>query len=216
MKPSSSSEERLTLRQRFRSATREAILEAAAAVFSAGGAAPRMEDIAAEAGIAVGTVYNYFADRTALMSALLETRTRALLEALDAAPAGAAATAAARAPAAAFQIELEHFVTALAGHLDANRALFSALLDEERHHGIDARAATRRRTLLEQLLRRAEQLIASGMSSGALRKGDPAVYAALLVGMVRGMATSALTRDDARFADGIGDLVRLFLHGAAR
>jgi AcrR family transcriptional regulator len=42
-----------------------------------------MEDIAAAAGIAVGTLYNYFEDRRALIAAVLEVRTRALIDALD-------------------------------------------------------------------------------------------------------------------------------------
>jgi len=53
-------------------------------VFSAGGATQaRMEDIAARAGVAVGTVYNYFEDRTALVNALLEGRRRDMFDALD-------------------------------------------------------------------------------------------------------------------------------------
>ena len=94
MNLASSSEPRLKLRDRLRGATRDAILEAAAAVFSAGGATQaRMEDIAASAGVAVGTVYNYFEDRTALVTALLDARRRDMFEALDAAVSPASAGA---------------------------------------------------------------------------------------------------------------------------
>src|SRR5450759_1515604 len=86
MKTDSLSESQLILRQQFKTATRDAILDAAASTFARDSAAPvRMEDIAARAGIAVGTLYNYFQDRSALVNALLELRTRALLDCLDAA-----------------------------------------------------------------------------------------------------------------------------------
>ncbi len=80
-----------TLRHRLRQSTRDAILEAAATAFNGqGAAAARMEDIAAGAGIAVGTLYNYFRDRSALVSAVLQSRTQGLLDALDEAVADAA------------------------------------------------------------------------------------------------------------------------------
>ena len=80
-----------TLRHRLRQSTREAILDAAATAFNGHGrSAARMEDIAAGAGIAVGTLYNYFRDRSALVSAVLQSRTQGLLDALDEVVADAA------------------------------------------------------------------------------------------------------------------------------
>jgi AcrR family transcriptional regulator len=215
MNPASSSEPRLRLRERLRGATRDAILEAAAAVFSAGGATQaRMEDIAASAGVAVGTVYNYFEDRTALVSALLDARRRDMFDALDSAVSPAAAIGADK--NRGFEAELERFVAPLARHFDANRALLSVLLDEELQRGIDAKVASRRRTIQQEVLDRAERLMAKGIRSHALQKGDPAVYAAMLVGMVRGVATSALAHPDARVADSAREMVRVFLKGASR
>jgi AcrR family transcriptional regulator len=216
MNASSSSEPRLKLRDRLRGATRDAILEAAAAVFSAGGAThARMEDIAASAGVAVGTVYNYFEDRTALVTALLDARRRDMFDALDAAVSPAAAGAADK-TTRGFEAELERFVAPLARHFDANRALLSVLLDEELNRGIDAKVASRRRTILQEVLDRAERLMAKGIRGHVLQKGEPAVYAAMLVGMVRGIATSALEHPDARVADSARAIVRVFLKGASR
>jgi DHA2 family multidrug resistance protein len=199
MKTASSSEHRFRLRERLRDATREAILDAAASVFTSDGAASaRMEDIAAAAGIAVGTLYNYFEDRAALVTALLEIRTRALLDALDAAVAESEAAH----RGAGFEDELDRFVGALATHFDANRALLTVLFDEERDRGLDVHAASRRRTTVQEVFVRAERLMARGIRRRALQKGDAALYAALLVGMVRGVATSALARRDARLAAG--------------
>src|SRR5213075_2474646 len=63
------------LRDRLKEATSDAILTSAERVFAEQGLhTARMEDIAATAGVSVGTLYNYFADRGALFSALLELR----------------------------------------------------------------------------------------------------------------------------------------------
>jgi AcrR family transcriptional regulator len=216
------------LRDRFRAATREAILDAAARLLTTEGAAyARMEDIAASAGVAVGTVYNYFEDRTALVTALLESRTKSLFDALDGSTGQAGVPSeldegsergakGASAGAAAFEAELGRFVSAVAGHFDTNRFLLTVLLEEERHRGVDARAASRRRTVFEELLARAERLMSKGIRMRAIRKGDPALYASLLVGMLRGVAMSVLVRGEAFAASGTDGIVRVFMNGAAR
>ena len=206
MNTSSHTEPALTLRDRFKTATRAAILEAAASSFASDGATGvRMEDIAARAGIAVGTLYNYFQDRSTLVGAVLELRIRALLDGLDAAVN----------VDAPFRERLGRFVQALAGHFEANRPLLSILLDEERSHGHDARTASRKRSFHRELLARAERVLAKGVRDGALRAGDPGAYAALLVGMVRGMVSSTLT-GQARFGDAASEIVSVFLNGAGR
>ncbi|MEZ5420365.1 MAG: TetR/AcrR family transcriptional regulator [Vicinamibacterales bacterium] len=212
MNASSSSESGFTLRRRLKLATRDAILDAAAAAFASDGAGHvRMETIASRAGVAVGTVYNYFTDRTALVNALLETRTQGLIDALDATSAGGAAS-----PAERFTAELDGFVAALARYVDANRSLLNVLLEEEAQRGIDSKSAQRRRSVLGQVLERAERLMTRGMKARALQKGDPVVYASLLLGMVRGIGGASLARRDGRVADSTGAIVRIFLHGAAR
>lgn len=201
-----------TLRHRLRQSTRDAILEAAANAFSGhGAAAARMEDIAAGAGIAVGTLYNYFRDRNALVSAVLQSRTQGLLDALDEAVADAAR---ADTPAR-FGADLRRFVAILTRHCDANRALMLAVIDEGLHHGLDATAVNRQHTVATQLMARAGRLLASGVESGALRRAEPSLYAAMLLGMVRGVAMTALVRGEAGLAERSDALVGVFLGGAA-
>ncbi|MFN8064017.1 MAG: helix-turn-helix domain-containing protein [Vicinamibacterales bacterium] len=223
MNPASSADARVSLRTRFRTATREAILEAAAELLGAdGAAATRMEDIAAKAGVAVGTVYNHFEDRAALVSALLETRTRSLLEQLDTVvtpaqkPRAAVLGHARQDPAGLFAQELRQFVSILARHVDMNRFLLTVLHDEERQRGIDARSATRRRTMLEELLARAGQLMDKGLRTRVLRREPAALYAAMLVGMMRGVWLGALTDRHAPADACTEAIVRLFMSGAAR
>ncbi len=220
MNPASSPDSKVSLRERFRTATREAILEAAADLLGAdGGAQTRMEDIAARAGVAVGTVYNYFEDRKALVSALLESRTRSLLTELDAVVAPDRATvapAAAVSPTEAFQAELAHFVEALGRHVESNRFLIGVLHEEEQLRGIDPKAATRKSTMLDELLSRAERLMEKGMKTKVLRKADPAFYAAMFIGMLRGVALSSLRQCQPVTTGRKDAVVQLFMTGAAR
>src|ERR1700761_5420340 len=70
----------LRRRDEARALFRNAILDAAEAVFAERGFhGARIQDIAERARIAVGTVYNHFADKDEVLSALLEERTEGLL-----------------------------------------------------------------------------------------------------------------------------------------
>lgn len=202
------------MRDRFRAATREAILEAAAGLLTTDGAAHiRMEDIAGRAGIAVGTLYNYFEDRPALVRALFDTRSQVLFDALDA-----------RKPRSfrssdtptAFAAELTAFVAPVIEHFNTSRFLLHIMLEEQRHRGVDPHGVSRRRTLLGELFTRAERLASQGIRVHALRKGSPRTYAALLVGMIRGVLSAALERGDELPPDAATDIVRVFMTGAGR
>lgn len=201
-------------RERSRESTRDAILDAAARSFNAGGAgAVRMEDIAAQAGIAVGTLYNYFRDRQALVASLLQSRTQSLLDALDA--AGAAGANGGQPTAATVNTELHQFVSILVSHWDANRLLLTLMVEDLLHKGADAYAVNREHTVATQLLARGQQLMARGIEAGVLQPADTGVYAAMLLGMVRGVVTKALVRGEDGFAHQSGEIVRVFLRGAA-
>jgi AcrR family transcriptional regulator len=204
----------LSLRERLRASTRDAILDSAAHAFnSSGAAAARMEDIATGAGIAVGTLYNYFHDRQALVQAVLQSRTQGLLDALD-----EAVTAVAAAPAidaACFAAGLGRFVAILTGHCEANRALMLAVIDEGLQHGVDAPAVNRQHTVATQLMARAGRLLTLGVDSGVLRRAEPSLYAAMLLGMVRSVTVTALVRGDVGLAERSAAILQVFLGGAA-
>ena len=204
-----------SLRVRLRESTRDAILDAAASVFNTGGAgAMRMEDIAARAGIAVGTLYNYFRDRQALVASLLQSRTGNLLAALDAAAAHACKHGATP-TAESVSVELHQFVTTLVTHWHANRVLLTLMIEDVLQRGADANAVNREHTVATQLLARANKLMARGIEAGVLRPADTGVYAAMLLGMVRGVVTSALVRGEPRFAHQSSEIVRVFMRGAS-
>src|SRR3954462_8190003 len=72
------------LRTRVRDLKIDAILAAAESTFAEDGLhSARMETIASRAGMAVGTLYNFFKDRETLIEALIEMRSVALVSELD-------------------------------------------------------------------------------------------------------------------------------------
>lgn len=62
------------LREKLKESTREAILEAAVAIIISKSGDIRMEDIAEKAGVAIGTLYNYFENRQKLIETIIEKR----------------------------------------------------------------------------------------------------------------------------------------------
>src|SRR5580698_10064279 len=72
------------LRDKVRGLVRDELLSAAEAVFAEEGLqTAKVESIAARAGVSVGTVYNYFSDRKALVDAVMEHRKHELISRLD-------------------------------------------------------------------------------------------------------------------------------------
>src|SRR6476646_4416802 len=75
-----------TLRDRIRETTVQTILAAAEEVFAdAGFHAAKMGDIAAKAGVSVGTLYDHVEDREALLAGLLAAESEELIGRIDAA-----------------------------------------------------------------------------------------------------------------------------------
>jgi AcrR family transcriptional regulator len=84
MKPDSLRESNVQpLRSKVRAMVAKTILDAAEQVFSEGGLDARLEDVAVRAGVAVGTLYNHFTDRQALVDALLESHRAELKQRLN-------------------------------------------------------------------------------------------------------------------------------------
>lgn len=194
------------LRERFREETRTAILVAAEeALVQDGVHGARMEAIAKRAGIAVGTVYNYFTDREELVSALLDLRRKELIERLD-----SAMEAETDAP---FEAQLERYVRTVLDHLESHRPLFRLLLHEE--IGVASKAGSKR-TMLRELVSRAERLTSVGVEQGALAPEDAPLYGAALVGILRGVSLRAIESGDGALGDTVAPLTRFFLYGSAR
>lgn len=196
------------LRDRLKEATADAILSAAEQVFAEQGLhAARMEDIALRAGVSVGTLYNYFADRGALFSELVESRGRELIQRVD----GALDVG-----GASFEAELESLFRALFEHFEEHRPFLSIVLAGEHAH--DSRTpVTKSRDTMRALYERFEHVVAHGLSSGVLAPDSSALYAALLMGMARGVLMRSLYDSSlGSTAPRAREVVRLFLRGARR
>jgi AcrR family transcriptional regulator len=205
-KTSPAAEEPRSLRERVREATRQALLEAAEQTFAEQGIeGARIEDIAARAGIAVGTFYNYFQDRDDLLAALAAARRETLVERLDA--------AAAVTKGEPWQAQLLGFLRALLEHLESHRRFFSIILQAE------TRLSSRPPfgSAMDEVYERAERLIRRGIRLGILRRDEMDLLPSLLVGMLR----AVLIRDrhvesPTPLPELAGPLCRLFLDGAAK
>lgn len=190
------------LRDRLREATSAAILAAAEAAFAEVGLrAARMEQIAARAGVAVGTLYNHFEDKDALVRALIETRRRDLLDRIDAALEGAEALP--------FDAQLRRFLAALFAHGAQHGALLAALVQAGEGPAQTTSA------LVTTLNERAATLMARGVASGALRPEVANLHAIAFVGIARAAFLRALQeRPGAVGEEDVTPLVDLFLRGA--
>jgi AcrR family transcriptional regulator len=163
-----------------------------------------MEVIAKAAGIAVGTLYNYFADRQELIEALLALRRGELIARLD-----AALEESAEQP---FERRLEAFLGAALSHFREHREFIALLVHDELSPGQGSRWS-----MVMALRARAERLIASGLEAGLLRAEDRATYPHLLIGLLKGLIETALESDEVELAATLLEpAVRCFLYGAAQ
>lgn len=191
------------LRARFRSETRRAILEAAEQVLSAEGAhAARVEDIAHAAGVAVGTVYNYFTDRQTLLHELFRATREELIVRID---------AALEEKSAPFEQQVRGFFRAAFDHCDRHRGVVRLLFEEE----LAVQKAEGRRSAMRELSLRASELVQRGVRAGILRAEDAGVYPAALLGMIRGNLAQAIYQSNPEpLVTRVDPLTRLFLRGA--
>jgi AcrR family transcriptional regulator len=207
---SSTGRQVLPLRERLKGETQRAILEAAEEVFGQSGlSGARMEDIAARAGVSVGTLYNHFADRDALLKALIVTRRQELLERLDSVLASSEKDG--------FGAQLEQFVRAVLEHFDSHKAFLAIVLESEhmRAPEIPVARGSRPNTALVEILRRVEELLVRGRIVGILRPEGAEMFPAFLMGLLKGTLSRELLAPTAvPLVTRAPALVLFFLHGA--
>src|SRR5260221_5573328 len=173
-------------RDEARALFRNAILDAAEAVFAERGFhGARIQDIAPRARIAVGTVYNHFAQKDDVLSALLEERTEELLAQLLARgddPKG-------------FERRLQTRVARMLAHVEQHRAFFAIASEHGLFAGTaapGARAATRRLQTVEKFRAGFTALVEEGIASGDLEPIDAEALARFLGGTMRAFVLSSL------------------------
>jgi AcrR family transcriptional regulator len=190
------------LRDRLRQEASRAILDAAEAVLAEEGLHARMEHIAARAGVAVGTLYNHFEHRDALLGALLEARREAALARVDAAVAAAAA---AGGDAVA---QLRGLLVAVAEHARAHGRFLAVLAAAGEGPGRPSPQ------LQAELVARAEAILSRGIAAGALRADPAGVFGAALIAMARVVLLRALDGTAVDPDAALEAVLELFLRGA--
>src|SRR5438445_13621568 len=115
-----------SLRARFKVTVTGAILDAAEELAAEVGVpGTNLQAVAKRAGVAVGTIYNHFEDRSELFAELFARRREELLETLDAATKTVAR--------AGFEAQLEAHVRTVFSYFDTRRAFLRLALDGQAH-----------------------------------------------------------------------------------
>lgn len=155
------------LRERLRAETARAISAAAEQVFAEKGLhEARMEEIAALAGVSVGTVYNHFEDREALLAELLESRRKELAQRLDKALA-----AAAQEP---FEEQLRRFAGEVFDHFENHRQFLAIMLEG------DSARLTHPSEAMREIRARVDALVRRGVQKKALRAARAPLWPVML------------------------------------
>jgi AcrR family transcriptional regulator len=199
-----------TLRSRHKEVTATAIMMAAEEVFADQGLhAAHVGDIAAKAGVAVGTLYNHFEDRDALLAGLLDARKAELLERLDQALAEDA-----KAP---FEAQLRSFLQAYFEYYRAHRRFLSIAIQGElgKYSSTYPCSAAKPAEMVNQFHIRMSKLAKRGIQQKVLSQALADLYPSLLFGLIRAL----LVRDfyfgkDPTPAD-VDRMASFFLRGGA-
>lgn len=188
------------LRDRLREEATRAILEAAEAVFGEEGLGARMEQVAARAGVAVGTLYNHFRDRDALLGAVQRETRDALLGRIDAALAATEGRP--------VDARLHAFLGAVLEHARAHGVFLAALVQA----GEGPARTQPTGTLHGAIVARAEAVLGEARRRGELRDAHADVQALAFVGMLRAVLLRGIESRtvDVRLGDALLDL---FLRG---
>jgi AcrR family transcriptional regulator len=197
-----------SLRTRLREATSAAILDAAEEVFADKGLnAAHMNDIAARAGVAVGTLYNHFKDRDALLETLLNDRRAGLLEVMD--------EFLDQPSSGDFRADLRELVHRMGGYLEQHQRFHQLLHQIDMGQSLAAYPATAASApqMKREMYVRLEKLIKRGLKQKALRPELQPYYPGLLMGILRSMRMH-MSETGTHDHMPLDEVVRFFMEGA--
>ena len=150
-----------SLRARFKATVTEAILDAAEELAAEVGVpGTNLQAVAKRAGVAVGTIYNHFEDRSELFAELFARRRQELLNALD--------TASKKTATARFDAQLESYVSTVLSYFDTRRKFLRLAMDGHAHKP-PVRKAGETQESMEQLTIRAERIVRVGLKEKRIR-----------------------------------------------
>jgi len=196
-----------SLRSRVREHVRAAILDSAEQEFSARELkAVRMEDVAARAGVSVGTLYNYFGDREHLVAELLTLRGEELIQSLD--------RALEEHQGASFEQQLRALLRVMFTHIEDHRRLLTRIIDDDAEYGSPSRRVAHgqfKRMIWERLA----WLVQRGVDCGELDRNGSELFPSLLVGMSRAVFVHPISQGGPSISvnERVEVCARIFLHG---
>jgi AcrR family transcriptional regulator len=199
-----------SLRERFRETTVQAILAAAEDVLAESGLpAAHMGEIAARAGVSVGTLYNHFADREALLAGLAYARFADMMARLDATLE--------RTAGQKFRERMEALVTDLLSHWERHRKFTQIVMQGEAGHYQKSSPAVTlaMRDKMRELYTRIEQVTSQGLRENAIRPEVADLAPFFLMGMMRSLFIRDLVVENAGqdLSTQAGVLLEAFLNG---
>jgi len=180
------------------------VLAAAEEVFAEEGLhGASMAQIAERTGVAVGTLYNHFKDRDALLKTLIEQRRNEMYERIDQRRAEVA-----KEP---FRKQLDAFLTAIIDHFEEHRSFLEIVFMSEHKSG------AKQTNTVKKLYDLLEVLLKVGHREKVLRSDPNNAFPVMLLGALR----STLLRDlygapPMSPASRVAALSEFFLHGAGR
>jgi len=154
---------------------RSAVIEAAEAIIARRGVDDtKMDEVAAEAGLSLGTLYSVFSGKADLIRAIHETRMAEMMARIDAAAVGREGA-------------LERLLAGIRGYVEffaAHPHYLAAYLSENHAWGVSAAfSSAARADAWSEGMKRQERLFRRGMDEGVFHEGDPAEMAGMLVAM---------------------------------
>ena len=189
------------MRDRLREQTQQAILDAAERTITEEGTAlARIDAIAAAAGVSVGTLYNHFADRDALVAAVIADRRREL---------SVLVTQLVADPNLRFVPKLRAYMRLYAEAGGRHRGFFAVVMGEQ---GGLRSWHCQRDEAMAAWLELSRKLLTQGIEEGVLAGDRLDVHTLILTGLVR---TAVVGPMNGLVAIATDDLVHFFLHGAS-
>jgi AcrR family transcriptional regulator len=197
------------LREKLRATVRDSLLEAAErAIVEDGVEGASLASIARRAGVAVGTIYNYFGDRQELFYELFTQRKSDLVSNMDGGMKAAGNEA--------FTAQLETFAHLLLTHYDARREFMRVVLaSEPLRLQMMCDKAGRVRSMNNELQARAEKIMRAGVREKKVREEDVELGAILFLSILRGILLARI-EDKEKLAHSAPRAVEIFLNGVVR
>jgi AcrR family transcriptional regulator len=183
------------MRETIRETVRVAILDAAEELIAKHGLhAAALVQIARRAGVAVGTLYNYFTDRDALIRGLFESRRATLRPRLLAAISAGSELA--------FEPRLRRFVREVLEAFEAHRSFLQVAIENEHLKPSGS-------TTPQDLLAGVRDIIAGGVREGEIAAGNAELLPLMITATIKAIAVHRLQAGGelAADADAIVDIL---------